>query len=59
MTLLSLMQSEVEASKSAMLMNDLAAENGVLKGVSLQGHAKGVNRALDIILEIANYEEEP
>lgn len=42
-----------------MLMNDLAAENGVLKGVSLQGHAKGVNRALDIILEIANYEEEP
>ena len=58
MTLLSLMQSEVESVKSGMMMNDLAAENGVLKGVLLQGHAKGVNRALDIIIEIANYEEE-
>lgn len=42
-----------------MMMNDLSAEGGVLKGVLLQGHAKGVNRALDVIMEIANYEEEP
>lgn len=54
---LSLLGKEIEATKSALSSVDLAGEGGLSKGIALQNQIKGVNRALDLLVEIANYEE--
>jgi hypothetical protein len=54
---LSLLGKEIEATKSALASIDLAGEAGLSKGIALQNQIKGLNRALDLLVEIANYEE--
>jgi len=48
---------EMVAMKDSLACQDLASEGGVHKGIALQNQVKGVNRVLDLIGEIANYEE--
>jgi len=46
---------ELEALKEGLLTVDLATNQ--LQGIALQNQARGVSRVLDILSEIATYEE--
>jgi hypothetical protein len=55
---LSRLGEEIEGAKTALASVDLASEGGLTKGIALQNQVRGLNRALDILIEIANFEEE-
>ena len=58
MVLIFLLSSEISGAKDALAATDLAGDGGQLRGVVHQSTIKGLNRALDLLLEIANFEEE-
>lgn len=48
---------EIDAVKTKLAGVDFAAPDGQMKAVGFQGQIKGLNRSLDLIIEIANFEE--
>jgi hypothetical protein len=51
------LQLEDRAIKDALSQVDFRSPDGSLKAVELQGKSKGINRAIDLMVEIANYED--
>lgn len=51
------LQLEDRAIKDALAQVNFTIPEAALKAVELQGKSKGINRAIDLLVEIANYED--
>lgn len=47
---------ETDAVKSQLAQVDFTSQDGALKAVKLQGKIEGLNRGIDLMIELANHE---